>query len=213
MQYIFLHGMGQTASSWDKTLSCLPTAIEASVPELSSFFTAEGSSYNNIYASFCEYCGSFPEPVSLCGLSLGAVLALNYAIDFPKRVSSLILVAPQYKMPKLLLKVQNVLFQFMPERQFANIGFQKKDFISLTNSMADLDFTKNLDRVTCPVLVLCGEKDSANSKAARGLADRLPNAHFKAIGQSGHEVNVENPKDLARAITEMCHETRNRPAH
>lgn len=213
MQYIFLHGMGQNASSWDKVLSCLPTAIEPIVPELSSFFTAEGSSYSNMYASFCKYCSSFPEPVSLCGLSLGAVLALNYAIDFPKRVTSLILIAPQYKMPKLLLKVQNMLFKFMPERQFADIGFQKKDFILLTNSMANLDFTQSLNRVSCPVLVLCGEKDSANSKAARSLAERLPNAHFKTIGQSGHEVNVENPKDLARAITEMCHETGNRPAH
>lgn len=213
MHYIFLHGMGQTASSWDKTLSCLPTAIEASVPELSSFLTAEDSSYSNMYASFCKYCSGFSEPFSLCGLSLGAVLALNYAIDFPKRVKSLILVAPQYKMPKLLLKVQNVLFQFMPESQFADIGFQKKDFISLTNSMADLDFTKNLDGVTCPVLVLCGEKDSANKRAARALTGALPNACCKTINRSGHEVNVENPKDLARAITETCQETRNRPAH
>ena len=35
--------------------------------------------------------------LNLCGLSLGAVLALNYAIDFPKKVNSLILIAPQYE--------------------------------------------------------------------------------------------------------------------
>ena len=43
----------------------------------------------------------------------GAVLALNYAIDFPQKAGSLVLIAPQYDMPKFLLKVQNVLFKFM----------------------------------------------------------------------------------------------------
>ena len=47
---------------------------------------------------------------------------------------------------------QNVLFKFMPKSQFKDIGFCKKDFITHTNSMADMDFTKGLDRVKCPVL-------------------------------------------------------------
>lgn len=48
-----------------------------------------------------------------------------------------ILIAPQYDMPKFLLKVQKVLFKFMPESQFKDIGLTKKDFIALTNSMAN----------------------------------------------------------------------------
>ena len=48
-----------------------------------------------MYAAFCDYCGGFSQSLNLCGLSLGAVLALNYAIDFPQRVNSLILFAPQ----------------------------------------------------------------------------------------------------------------------
>lgn len=30
--------------------------------------------------------------------------------------------------------------------------------------MADMDFTNGLDKVTCPVLILCGEKDNVNKK-------------------------------------------------
>lgn len=102
-----------------------------------------------MYDTFCDYCGNFSEPLNLCGLSLGAVLALNYAIEFPQKVNSLILIAPQYDMPKFLLKVQNVLFRFMPESQLKDIGLTKKDFITLTNSMADMDFTNGLDEVSC----------------------------------------------------------------
>ena len=103
-------------------------------------------------------------------------------------------------MPKFLLKVQNILFKFMPESQFKDIGLTKKDFITLTNSMADMDFTSSLHKVICPVFVLCGEKDNVNKKAAVKLAEKLPNARFSTVENSGHEVNIDNPNGLAKAM-------------
>lgn len=203
MKYILLHGMGQNASSWDKTISILPDNTETVCPELSDFFTEGNCYYSKMYSSFCEYCNNFSEPLNLCGLSLGAVLALNYAIDFPQRVKSLILIAPQYDMPKFLLKVQNVLFKFMPESQFKDIGLTKKDFITLTNSMADMDFTSGLENVSCPALVLCGEKDNVNKKAAIKIVEKLSRAKFSTIENSGHEVNIDNPNGLAKAMEEL----------
>ncbi len=200
MKYILLHGMGQNASSWDKTISYLPDTAETICPELSNFFSEGNCNYSEMYSSFCKYCSRFSEPLNLCGLSLGAVLALNYAIDFPQKVSSLILIAPQYNMPKFLLKVQNVLFKFMPESQFKDIGLKKKDFITLTNSMVDMDFTSSLNKINSPVIVICGEKDNVNKKAAIKLAKELPNAKFSTIDNSGHEVNVDNPQGLANAM-------------
>lgn len=200
MKYILLHGMGQNASSWDKTISYLPDTAETVCLELSDFFSEGNCNYNKMYSSFCRYCNRFPEPLDLCGLSLGAVLALNYVIDFPQKVSSLILIAPQYNMPKFLLKVQNVLFKFMPESQFKDIGLKKKDFLTLTNSMMDIDFTNSLNNVNCPVAVICGEKDNVNKKAAIKLARELPNAKFITINNSGHEVNLDNPQGLANAM-------------
>lgn len=189
--------MGQNASSWDKTISLLPKDTEIICPELSDFLTEGSCYYSKLYSAFCDFCNGFSEPLNLCGLSLGAVLALNYAIDFPQKVNSLVLIAPQYNMPKFLLKVQNVLFKFMPESQFKNIGLNKNDFITLTNSMVDMDFTDSLDKVTCPVLIICGEKDNVNKKAASKLAEKLHNAKFSIIKNSGHEVNIDNPQGLA----------------
>lgn len=192
--------MGQNAQSWDKTISYLPDTIETHSLELGDFFKEGDCTYQKMFASFCEYCNKVPEQLNLCGLSLGAVLALNYAIDFPEKVNSLILIAPQYDMPKLLLKVQNVLFKFMPESQFRNIGLKKNDFITLTDTMRDLNFTNGLDMVRCPVLVICGEKDTVNKKAAIKLAKKLSNAKFSSIDNSGHEVNIDNPRGLANLM-------------
>ena len=201
--HILLHGMGQNASSWNETISFLPNTSEIVCPELSDFFSEGNCYYSKMYTAFCDYCNNFSEPLNLCGLSLGAVLALNYAIDYPRRVKSLILIAPQYDMPKFLLKVQNVLFKSMPESQFKDIGLTKKDFITLTNSMADMDFTSGLEKVSCPVLVLCGEKDNVNKKAAVKVAEKLSKAKFSTIENSGHEVNIDNPNGLAKAMKEL----------
>lgn len=206
MKYIFIHGMGQNASSWEKTISFLPENIEAACLELSDFFTEGSCDYSTMYASFCDYCNHAPAPLNLCGLSLGAVLALNYALDFPHKVGSLILIAPQYEMPSFLLKVQNAAFRFMPEKQFKDIGLTKKDFITLTNSMVDLDFTHGLEKISCPVLVLCGEKDNVNKKASVKISKRFSKAKFSLINHSGHEVNTDNPEGLADAIKEYIHQ-------
>lgn len=202
MGYIMLHGMGQNASSWDKTISFLPKGTETVCPELRSFFGGEKCDYVRMYANFCSYCNEFSGQLDLCGLSLGAVLALNYTVDFPQKVKSLILIAPQFDMPKLLLKFQNVIFKLMPESAFKDMGMSKNELITLTNSMADIDLSGRLDRLGCPILIICGEKDKANKKAANKLVKAVSGAVYKEIKGSGHEVNMDNPQGLAKVISD-----------
>lgn len=201
MQLIMLHGMGQSASSWDKTAALLPPDITAVCPELSELFSCGECNYSTMYSAFCKYLDSFDKPLHLCGLSLGAVLALNYATEHPQNVGSLVLFAPQFDMPKALLKFQNAVFRFMPNKMFADIGFTKKDFISLTNSMADIDLSDRLSAINCPVMIACGEKDKTNIKAARQLTERLSNAELTLINGAGHEVNIDAPEELAKLLT------------
>lgn len=203
MKNIFLHGMGQNASSWSKTISCFTESAECDCPEISSFFTQGNCTYNAIYNAMNSYLNTNPQKFNLCGLSLGAVLSLNYALNNPEKINLLVLIAPQFTMPKLLLKIQNIIFKFMPESQFSEIGFTKNDFITLTNSMNTIDFTDRLNSLALPTLILCGEKDKANIKAAKKLAAALPNAAFKAIPNASHEVNIDNPSELAVIIKEF----------
>lgn len=201
MTHIFLHGLGQGPDSWDGVLAALPEQGEC--PDLTAFFSKGGAAYQDLYRGFCAYCAEKTPPLGLCGLSLGAVLALHYALDHPERVGALVLIAPQYKVPKGLLKVQNVLFRLMPERAFAETGLGKGDMISLTTSMLELDFTPRLGELRCPTLVLCGEKDKTNAKAARELARLAPGARFQTVPGAGHEVNRDAPEALAAAWAEF----------
>lgn len=206
MDTIFLHGLGQDSSSWDKTISSLTESIHTVCPNYLQILNNKNVTYENLYNAFCEFCQSLSTPLNLCGLSLGGVLALNYAVDHPKKVQSLVLIGAQYKMPINLLKFQNILFRFMPETSFKNMGFKKRDFIQLTNSMTQLNFTNNLKNISCPTLVLCGEKDSANKKASIDLANNISNAKLHLIPNVSHEINVEDSKGLALELNNFYKE-------
>lgn len=140
---------------------------------------------------------------NVCVLSLGGVLALNYAIERPDKVKSLVLIATPYKMPQMLLKLQNICFRVMPKSMFQQMGFEKRDYIGLCNSMMELDFTDRLDNILCPVMIVCGEKDNANKKAAKELATLLKDARLEIVSGAGHEVNVEAPDKLGRLLLEF----------
>jgi pimeloyl-ACP methyl ester carboxylesterase len=192
MQYVFIHGLGQNSSSWSKTISFMPKDICISSPDLSAILRHQEVTYENLYIAFSDYCGSIPGVLTLCGLSLGAILALHYTIEHPEKVQSLVLIAAQYKMPKVLLKLQNVMIRFVPKGTFTSLGFQKNDFIKLTSSMDELDFSDRLKDVLCSTLIVCGDKDKANKQASQDLAENMPNSVLHLIENTGHEVNL-NP--------------------
>lgn len=197
--YIFLHGLGQTAASWDKVSSILH--IQNPIcPDLFQMLEGGDINYPNLYRQFEKTCNGYSGRLDICGISLGAVLALNYALKHLQKVHSLVLIAPQYKMPKGILYIQDIVFHFMPEAMFSEMGIPKKDVLSLTKSMLKLDFQKELNRLTCPVMITCGERDKANQKAAASMHNKIPGSKLYFIENTGHEVNVKAPEELASLI-------------
>ena len=198
MKQIFVHGLGQTPASWNQTLQAMGAGETALCPDLAKL--TSDASYNHLYAAFSAVCDSCEEKLDLCGISLGGVLALHYAIDHPEKVRSLALIAAQYRMPKALLRFQNIVFRLMPKSMFQQTGFGKADFLRLCQTMMELDFSPSLDKIACPVLVVCGERDSANKMASRELAGRLRTAELCLLEGAGHEFNTEAPEKLAELL-------------
>ena len=203
MNRIFLHGLSQTDLDWKETVEFLGNREDIVCPNLSEWLSEREISYFSLYKALEQYMKQQNSPVHFCGLSLGGVLALQYAIEYPQKVSSLVLIGTQYVMPKRLLQFQNVMFYLMPKSVFQKMGFQKKEFISLCHSMIQLDFTQDLRKIHCPVLVVCGEEDKVNWQASVRLAEEIESAELVLISNAGHEVNKENPKELGKILTEF----------
>lgn len=123
--------------------------------------------------------------------------------DHPENVKTLVLIGTPHKVPKGAFALQNVVFRLLPKSTFTSMAFDKKNTFALGNSMKDLDFSGQLGDLRCPTLILCGEKDSANLKSARFLAGHIPGAELQVIGNTGHVVNEENPRGLAKRLNEF----------
>ena len=202
MKKILIHGSGHKADSWNKVVSYMNNK-DILCPNLSTILNGKEASYTNLYSSFVEYCNKIDGPIELCGLSLGGILALNYAIDYPNKVEKLILIGTPHKVPKVMFSIQNVIFKFLPKSLFETMAFNKKDTFILGKTMKNLDFSNGVQNIKCPTLIICGEKDSANMKSAYYIAENIKNAKLEIMKNTGHIVNEENPEELARLLNEF----------
>lgn len=196
METIFLCGLGQTEKAWEKTVAALPGLETQCLALMEPSVQSYSDLLERLEAELCTQ----KVPVRLCGLSLGAVLALDYTLRHPEKVADLVLIGAQYKMPRRLLAFQNFVFRFLPNQAFESAGISKQQMIRLTSSMRELDFSEKLGKIGCPALVMCGEKDRANLSASRSLSQKLPRAELRTVPGAGHELNLQKPELLAEIL-------------
>lgn len=85
MTFVFVHGLGQRAAAWDAVREQLPRELPVDCPELYSFLDREKTDYDTLYGAFSAHCLKLPELLHLCGLSLGGLLSLQFASEFPEK--------------------------------------------------------------------------------------------------------------------------------
>lgn len=201
MKNILLHGLGQNEQSWnDVNIYLKENEIETICPNLFDITKNTSKDYKMMYNAFSGFCNNQKEKLNICGLSLGGILALDFVKEYPEKVNSIILIGTPYKIPKALFKLQGLMFHIMPKSTFEKMGCSKRDFIILVNSMGNLNIVKDLDKIKCESLIICGAKDNVNMESAKLLNENIKNSQFKVISNSSHEVNVDNPKELANVI-------------
>ena len=93
MKYLYLHGLGQKPDSWNRVIKETKVSKSSCSLSLSEMLEGKSITYKELYLSFSSECDKENEEIVLCGLSLGAVLTLNYAIDHPDKVKALVLIA------------------------------------------------------------------------------------------------------------------------
>lgn len=203
MKTVLVHGSGHRAKSWKETISYMSDTKDILCPDLPALLEGREANYMNLYDAFVKYCGRVDGQIRLCGLSLGGVLAFHYALDFPEKVNRLVLIGTPCKIPKTAFAIQNVVFRCLPESAFRNMAFDKKNTFALVNSMKNLDLSSRVQKIQCPVLIICGDKDRANKKDAYYLSEHIKMAELKIMENTGHIVNEENPEELAEIVDEF----------
>jgi 3-oxoadipate enol-lactonase len=173
---VLLHGMGTGPEAWQAQVDTFSPSRRVLAPavRLTSEFNIASEA-----ARLWQLTDS--TPVDLCGLSLGALIALRAALDEPQRVRRLVLCAGFSSLPLPLRALQAVLGAVAPSAR------------AVFREGRRFDVTQELDRITMPALVLVGERDWANKRLSRALAERLPNAELRTVEGAGHVANVDAP--------------------
>ncbi len=109
MTNILVHGLGQDETSWDEVKNHLNNnGIKVETPNLFSIIKNYQVNYDNMYKTFADYCNSFNEKINLVGLSLGGILAIDYAIECSEKINSIVLIGTPYDVTKKMLKLSEL---------------------------------------------------------------------------------------------------------
>lgn len=203
---VLLHGLGQTPQVWQDQVPQLPPGWRAAAPWLRGLKPTDQTTFT--LAGACagvdaELVQHGVPAAHLCGISVGAMVALQYAVESPAQVRRLVLVTPQVRPPRSMLWLQRQALKVASSRRLATQGIDKARMQQALQVLTDADFSDRLPSVTAPTLVVCGADDRANLPAARLVADQIPNAELMIIPRSGQQPNVENPEEFNKTVFEF----------
>jgi len=177
------------------------------------------------------------ERPALCGISFGGAVALELAVEHPRRIGRLILqgIAGRYR-PNLGSTIARRVLERFPlpsDNQFVNQFFNLlhggrpesgalADFVvrrcwetdqgvmaQRLRALETFDVSDRLWQVDAPTLVLAGTRDViVPHDRQRALAAAIPGARFESLEGAGHIAFLTHGDEVARHLTGLLRDAR-----
>jgi pimeloyl-ACP methyl ester carboxylesterase len=225
---VFLHGVGTGAKAWTPQIDCFSPHYEVVALDLPGFGENQGDfSFARALTDLEVAVHNLNRPVVVVGLSLGALVALRFALSHSETVAGLVTVAGFASLPEEIRVQQRGLaeeLERMPsdaggvvseqlcaqvpkiyrgDAQKALRGFTPSRFARLFRGVAEFDVGDQCAQFTKPTLVVWGSDDALNAPLCRDLSERLVNATTCTIPAAGHVVNLDAPDAFNAALEEF----------
>ncbi|MBL6785807.1 MAG: alpha/beta hydrolase [Rickettsiales bacterium] len=233
---ILIHGLGVNGDSWKYQIDILIKAgFRLIIPDLLGFGL---SKYQNEEISILNTCKDINkilkslniEDASIIGLSLGGVIAMQFANMYPKTVNNLVIINSFAKLPlnsikqKLYLAFRVVIAKLLPIRIQAliiayslfpkNAKLQKEfyqqmqladknAYIKYLEAIINLDIIHSIQRITAKTLIISTNDDKIIPKScAEILQKNILSAKLKTLDGS-HAAIADNAKEVNKALLEF----------
>ena len=239
---LLLHGLGADGTSWTLQLPALSQAgFRPIAPDAPGFGASayDGGGWNirrvaGQMAGLLEELGT--GPVHVVGLSMGGVIAQQFALDFPQMTKKLVLVSTftilrpedfsgwayflrrtvSFVTLGLKAQAQVVARRLFPDpkdrklREMYLAIVLRADPRAYRRAMLALGLfnsSRRLREIQAPTLVITGVNDSTVSPARQKLlADGIPGARQVRIADAGHAVSVDQAEQFNQALLEFLQE-------
>ena len=193
MKLIFLHGLGQSADSWQEVQELLVDYPS----EALELFPSGVATYQEAKERIYQHLSEETEPFVLVGLSLGAALALELSgYDLPNLQALVLSGCPLKLAGNILFYIQLLIFKLLPKRVFEKQGADKSLMVGVSEELKTLDLTYISGTCPYPTLLICGSKDKPNLSSMRSLHKLISESQFQIIPDGPHVLNKEKPKEF-----------------
>ena len=197
MKLIFLHGLGQSADSWQEVQELLVDYPS----EALELFPSGVATYKEAKERIYQYLSKETEHFVLIGLSLGAALALELSsYDLPNLQALVLSGCPLKVAGNILFYIQLLIFKLLPKRVFEKQGADKALMVRVSEELKTLDLREIAKNCPYPTLLICGSQDKPNLSSMKAIQELMSNSQFQIIPDGPHVLNRAKPKEFA-AIT------------
>ncbi|MGA7172956.1 MAG: 3-oxoadipate enol-lactonase [Candidatus Dormiibacterota bacterium] len=230
---VLLNSLGTTLELWDPQLPALCRYFRVLRYDYPGHGGSEPrSNPTSVEKLGDELCALLDElqieSASLCGLSLGGMVALSIAARYPARVQGLVAASTSKQMSpsqywldraaqvraqglgpirdQLLSRWFSPSFISAEPQDVARFGAQltavdPDSYAAGCEALAAADLTAQLASITSTTLILAGALDQA-TPLGRGLELQavIPGAALRVLADAAHLANVEQPEPFVRAV-------------
>ena len=193
MRVVLLHGLGQSADVWDPIVAELPGEWTVEAPSLYG-----RTSWEDLLEAVSEAVGIGLAVV--CGLSMGAMLGVEFAARHPESVVGLHASGVELHVASVPARLRRAWLRLTAGKKIRRNGLPNSVVLDLDAALDGVDLREIMREVRVPTRVLVGERDTDNTKDARLLAAAVPGAELVIVPGAGHEWNKEMPAKYAADI-------------
>jgi pimeloyl-ACP methyl ester carboxylesterase len=225
-QLIFLPGLATDAEMWQAQLAAVPSHWRAAVTDVHT-------RYNTIEEMAQALLDEHPGPLVLCGASMGGMIAMEAARRAGPRLGGLALfgtsarpetdamralregVIPLFEQGRMAEVLRaNLPLAFAPGQASNPVLTQQYMAMVMRAGAAQLvqqnravmvrpDARLHLAKLSCPVLLLCGESDKLTPpELTHEIAGLVPQAEVRILAGCGHMLTLEKPVEVSAALLE-----------
>lgn len=221
---VYIHGAGGSHLNWPPQLRRM-AGVNAHALDLPGHGRSKGVgrasivAYRDFVAAFLQVIGL--EKATLVGHSMGAAISLDFALHYPTRLGSMILIGSGARLrvaPAILngflqdfeATVRLVCeYAYAPDASEQLMGLGCRQMLGMSPQVLHNDFlacdafdvTDRLGEIGCPTLVICGTEDKLTpSEYSAYLRDHIAGARLTLVEGAGHMVMLEQPEVVSQAI-------------
>ncbi|PKN51666.1 MAG: hypothetical protein CVU55_10520 [Deltaproteobacteria bacterium HGW-Deltaproteobacteria-13] len=222
---VFLHGSGSDHSAWSHQYARLRKQYKMVALDLPGHGRSEGNGENDVkrYGAWLKKLLDILDlnQAVLVGHSLGAAIALQFAIDHSEAIAGIVCIGAGMKMPvnpffldylktnpaQMPAEVAQLISKYSVAKenrpQFlvplqksisqAKVGILYGDLFACN----ELDLTQSTDKIKVPALIICGAEDKMTPPdLSRALAAGIKGAKLEIVAGAGHMVMMEKPAEF-----------------